>query len=308
MPFNDDMPYDAFISHSSQDGEVALRLAGELEREGFVVWLDKREVLVGHNIVQEVDLGISQSRFLIVLLSRLSTESEWVRKEWTAAYVTEIESKDVVVLPVLVEPCSIPASLKTKRYADLTNWDSGIRDILDAMKGHSSVKTRRSRKPVQIRRGIVSDPVHFAVTAPGKPLSELFIGGVLFTSLPKAKFRNMSLLIQIGGRINAAVNLDREDAFMMEGLRLEDGNTWRWNDNGQAIPCMVLCVDMVSGEYSTYMLPTYDQVHRLLRRQRELIFLFLIEDGTGSDIMGVNLGSVGMSTLVLRNAHVSFDV
>lgn len=308
MPINDDMPYDAFISYSSQDGEVAERLADELDQEGFIVWLDKREVLVGHNIVEKVDLGISESRFMILLLSRLSTESEWVKREWTAAYVTEIESKDVVILPVLVEPCSIPASLKSKRYADLTNWNAGIRDILDAIRGHTSTNTRRARKPIQVRREIVRQPVHFGVTSPSKPLSELFIGGVLFNSLPKTKIRNMSLLIQLGGRINVTVNLDREDAFMMGGIRYEDGHAWQWDQNSQPIPCMALCVDMASGEYSRYMLPTHYQVSRLLQRFQEMIFLFLIEDSAGTGIMGVRLGSVGMSTLELRNAHVSFDV
>ena len=308
MPFNDYMPYDAFISHSSQDGKVAKRLAEELEREGYVVWLDKREVLVGHNIVEKVNLGISESRFMLVLLSRSSVKSEWVKREWTAAYVAEIESKDVVVLPVLIEPCSIPASLKNKRYANLTDWDSGFEDLIKALKGHASADARRPRKFTQVRRVIVSIPVRFPVLSPAEPLSELFLGGVMFSSLPRVKFRNLSLLIQLDGRVNVTVNLDREDAFMMPGLRFEDGSKWQWDQEGETIPGMILCVDMVSGGYSKYMLPTYNQVSRLIKRFRNVIFLFLIEDGTGADIEGVRLGCVGMLTLQLQNAHVSFDV
>ena len=52
MAVNSEMPdatlklNDAFISHSSHDSEVAIRLANELEQADFSVWLDRREVLV----------------------------------------------------------------------------------------------------------------------------------------------------------------------------------------------------------------------------------------------------------------------
>ena len=93
MPEETPKLFDAFISYSSHDSDVATRLEEGLKQEGFEVWLDKREVLVGHNIVDRVSLGLSDSRFVILLLSSSSVQSEWVKSEWTAAYVTEIESK-----------------------------------------------------------------------------------------------------------------------------------------------------------------------------------------------------------------------
>ena len=314
MAVNGEMPdttlklYDAFISHSSHDSEVAICLANELEQADFSVWLDKREVLVGQNIVERVDLGISESRFMIVLLSAFSIQSEWVKREWTAAHITEIESKDVVILPVLVEPCDVPTILRSKKYADLTVWGTGIRDIVDAMKGHSSDISGSAKKPIQLRKEIISSPVHFAPTSTQKPLSELFIGGVLFTGIPKTRIRNMSLLIQIGGRINAVVNLDQEDVFMMGGVRFESGLAWQWGQDCGSIPCVVLRVDVRTGEHSRHMLPTYYQVSHLLDGFREVIFFFLLEDSSRADITGLGLGSVGMEALELRSAHLSFVV
>ena len=300
--------YDAFISHSSHDSDVATRLASELEQANFTVWLDKREVLVGHNIVERVDLGISASRFMIVLLSTVSVQSEWVRREWSAAHVAEIESKDVVILPVLVEPCNIPAILQSKKYANLSVWDTGIKDILDAIEGHSSAIIRRAEKLTQVRREIISRPVHFSPTLPSTSLSELFIGGVLFTSIPKTKVRNTSLLIHIGRRINVAINLDHEDAYIMGGISLNDGLKWQWDQDCEAIPCMVLCVDMASGAHSRYILPTYYQVNQLLGRFREVIFLFLLEDNNRTGITGLGIGSLGSELLELRSAHLSYVV
>ena len=314
MAVNGEMPdatlklYDAFISHSRHDSEVAIRLANELEQADFSVWLDKREVLVGHNIVERVDLGIAESRFMIVLHSTSSIESEWVKREWTAAYITEIESKDVVILPVLLEPCEIPPVLRTKRYADLTVWNAGIGDIVNAMQRHGTSLVEPARKPTQLGRAIIESPVHFAPTATHKPLSELFIGGVLFSGIPKARIRNVSLLIQIGGRVNVVINLDQEDIYLMGGVAFPVGLTWQWDQECQSIPCLVVDVDMRTGEQSSRMLPTYYQVSRLLTKLREVIFLFIREDSSQSDIVGVGIGSKGRETLALQRTHLSFVV
>ena len=319
MPINKEIPeetsklYDAFISHSSLDSDVAIRLANELEQKGFFVWLDKREVLVGHNIVERVDLGLSDSRFTIVMFSKASIQSGWVKSEWTAAYVTEIETKGVVILPVLIEPCSIPTVLRSKRYADLTNWDTGINDILDAMKGHSTDIARRVQKPTEVRMNIVSSPLGLTATSPSESLSDLLLNNIMFTSIPKARFRNMSLLIQVGGRVNVLARLDNEDAFMMEGLKFGKFK-WKWYQDCESIPCMVLSVDKISGEFSSIMLPTYHQVSRLLDKFRmsvsdTFIFLFLTEDASGDDIVGIGVGLVNiMETVVLRSAYISFFV
>ena len=258
--------------------------------------------------MERVDLGIAESRFMIVLLSTSSTQSEWVKREWTAAHMTEIESKDVVILPVLLEPCEIPPVLLSKKYADLTVWNAGIGDILDAMQRHGSNIAEPARKPTQLRRAIIESPAHFAPTSMQKPLSELFIGGVLFSGIPKARIRNASLLIQIGGRVNVVINLDKEDISLMGGVAFPVGLTWQWDKECQSIPCLVVDVDMTTGEQSSQMLPTYYQVSRLLNKSREVIFLFVLEDSSQSDIVGVGIGSKGMETLTLQRAHLSFVV
>ena len=118
----------------------------------------------------------------------------------------------------------------------------------------------------------------------------------------------MSLLMQIGGRINVVVNLDHEDAFLMGGIRFEDGLIWQWDQDCESIPCIMMCIDMASGEYSRYILPTYYQVGQLLSRFRQVIFLFLVEDSSRADITGVGIGSIGLETLELQSAHLTFDV
>ena len=129
--------YDVFISHSSSDKAVANRLAEGLQEQGYEVWLDTREVLVGDNIVAEVYAGIADSKFMVVLLSTASCESQCVKEEFTSARMTEIETHQVVILPAKIEECEIPAPMDTKKYADFTkDWNFGFQEIVTAIKQH----------------------------------------------------------------------------------------------------------------------------------------------------------------------------
>lgn len=137
-----DKPYDVFISHSSQDKQVANRLAKDLQERGYVAWLDSWEILVGHNIVDEVYRGITESEFVVVMLSQASCDSNWVQQEFTAALISEIESREVTVLPVKIDDCEIPAALRTKRYANfVSDWESGLRELSSAIDTHRASRS-----------------------------------------------------------------------------------------------------------------------------------------------------------------------
>ena len=142
-PNSPSKPYDVFVSYSSQDRLFASHLARELEDIGYVVWLDAWEVLVGHNIVDEVYKGITGAKFVVVLLSTASCQSQWVKEEFTTALTSEIEERQVSILPVKIEDCKIPASLRNKRYANFTeSWDDGFRELTTAIDLHQAEGAR----------------------------------------------------------------------------------------------------------------------------------------------------------------------
>ncbi len=128
-------PYDAFISYSSADQQLAAWLASELRRQGYAIWLDRDEILVGHSILDEVYRGIRQSRFLIVLLTRASVNSRWVKEELSAARLEEIENARVTVLPAKCDrDVEIPQVLRGKRWADFTSSsEDGLQSMMRAM-------------------------------------------------------------------------------------------------------------------------------------------------------------------------------
>lgn len=107
-----------FISHSSKDKTFAQQLASDLRELGHEVWLDEWEIRVGDCIVTKVEEGLLAADYVVLVLSKHSVESGWVEREWKTKYWDEIQSRQTMLLPALLEDCTIPPLLQTKKYAD----------------------------------------------------------------------------------------------------------------------------------------------------------------------------------------------
>jgi len=56
--------------------------------------------------------GIKNADAIIIVLSKISVEKPWVREELNASVVQRIEGKTKII-PVKIEECDIPISLKS---------------------------------------------------------------------------------------------------------------------------------------------------------------------------------------------------
>lgn len=109
-----------FLSHSSVDKPFVRKLAADLRRAGFYVWVDEAEIKVGDSLIEKIGDGIDSTDFLGVVLSGNSLKSEWVTREVRIALTQEIAGHRVKVLPILLEHIEIPSFLVDKKYADFT--------------------------------------------------------------------------------------------------------------------------------------------------------------------------------------------
>lgn len=106
----------------------------QLVKARTTVWIDKWELNVGDSLIQRVQEAVAGASALLVVLSKASVASEWVKKELSAGLVRELDEKRVVVLPVLLEDCEIPLFLRDKLYADFrTNFDVGLAAVKKAI-------------------------------------------------------------------------------------------------------------------------------------------------------------------------------
>jgi len=74
-------------------------------------------------------------------------KSEWVSQELDGAFVKELESKRVFVLPVLYQDCEIPLFLKGKVYADFrTDKEEGISKVLKSIDRSATAHNREEQQ------------------------------------------------------------------------------------------------------------------------------------------------------------------
>jgi hypothetical protein len=120
-----------FICHSSKDKPFVRKLAGDLKSSGLSVWFDDWELLPGDSLSDKIQDGISESSWLLIILSKNSVKSQWVRRELNAGLAEEMKRKDAFIVPVRVDFCKIPMFLRDKLYGDFrTSYKEGFAKLL----------------------------------------------------------------------------------------------------------------------------------------------------------------------------------
>ncbi len=120
-----------FISYSTKDIDFINKLSAVLIKNRIKIWLDKWEMQPGDSLIDKIQKGLTDSSFLLVVLSKNSVESEWCKKEMNSGIIREINEKQVVVIPILLDDCKIPIFLQEKVYADFRNdFNEGLNSLL----------------------------------------------------------------------------------------------------------------------------------------------------------------------------------
>jgi hypothetical protein len=108
---------DVFLSYSSEDRDLAERLARSLVERGWSVWWDRR-VVIGQAFDKVIERELESAKSVVVLWSERSVASEWVRNEATAA------AERGVLVPARIDGVVIPLEFRRKQTADLSDWDT----------------------------------------------------------------------------------------------------------------------------------------------------------------------------------------
>jgi nucleotide-binding universal stress UspA family protein len=127
----------AFLSHSSADKPFIRQLAADLTAAGIDVWLDEQRIRVGDSIPEAIAQGLAESDYFLIAISQNSINSPWVKKELNNALVTEVQRRNVHILPLKLDDTNMPPIISDKLYADFSHsYKSGIDKLLaDLRKG-----------------------------------------------------------------------------------------------------------------------------------------------------------------------------
>ena len=112
---------DIFLSYCREDQPVAIHFAQGLEREGFSVWWDQA-LSAGEAFDKTTEKALKDARAVVVLWSKASVDSRWVRSEATLA------DRYGTLVPATIEECDRPIMFELTHTADLTNWSGDPAD------------------------------------------------------------------------------------------------------------------------------------------------------------------------------------
>jgi hypothetical protein len=103
---------DIFISYSRNDRERVDYIAKALEAEGYSVWWD-REIRAGEEFDHVIDQAIKQAKAIVVVWSKDSTRSNWVKEE------AEDGVGENKLVPALIDEVTIPRGFRRIQAAEL---------------------------------------------------------------------------------------------------------------------------------------------------------------------------------------------
>jgi hypothetical protein len=124
-----------FISHSSQDREVAVRLCEALEQRGLGCWLASRDVDPGENFQEAIVKAICTVRAMVLVFTGSANNSDEIKKEIALA-----SHYHLAVIPVRVEDV-LPTGaflyeLSTRQWIDaFEDWDRAMSRLTDQIGG-----------------------------------------------------------------------------------------------------------------------------------------------------------------------------
>ncbi len=115
------IPFDVFISHASEDTELARSLSGALSNRGLKCWFDKERLTPWEGWDARLKEAIDHSRGCLVVLSKASVPSKpWISREWALIQSSAWKRTDLELVPLLVDRVEMPTFLR--RWHAL-RWD-----------------------------------------------------------------------------------------------------------------------------------------------------------------------------------------
>ncbi|HWC55613.1 MAG TPA: toll/interleukin-1 receptor domain-containing protein [Sphingomicrobium sp.] len=119
-----------FLSYAREDRPFVERLARVLEHAGYEVWWDRR-LESGGEFSAEIEAALDKSDVVLVVWSKESTKSRWVRDE------AAVGGDTGKIVPVSIDSSLPPMGFRQFHTLDLTDWKGGKRDERTAELLHS---------------------------------------------------------------------------------------------------------------------------------------------------------------------------
>lgn len=137
---------NVFISYAREDEKSAIEICESLVREGFSVWMDKKNLMPGQDWKTEIEKAISTSDVFVACLSNHSVSKiGFVQAELKRALdVADLmpEGK-IFIIPIRLDDCQVPHKLKGLQwvnYFELKSRDNLFKAIAQRVNVQEELK------------------------------------------------------------------------------------------------------------------------------------------------------------------------
>jgi TolB-like protein len=113
--------HDIFLSYDHEELATASRFAEAFESQGLKVWWDAT-LRSGEAYDQVIEKALKDAKAVVVLWSKKSVESRWVRAAATLA------DRNRTLVPAMIEQCERPIMFELTQTADLSRWTGEAND------------------------------------------------------------------------------------------------------------------------------------------------------------------------------------
>jgi hypothetical protein len=137
--------YDVFVSyrHAGVDRTFARELVSALEAEDYRVAIDERDFPANASFLQEMERAIRQSRFTVAVISPRYLESGNTEEEAMISKVLDMGDRKRRLIPLVIEPVSMPVWLYGIVGIDWTKRDPLV-DPFDKLKATLGAPTAKA--------------------------------------------------------------------------------------------------------------------------------------------------------------------
>ena len=128
------IPKEVFLSHSSKNKVTAHNLAETIHNHGVSVWYSPKDIRNAQQWHDEIGKALLRCDWFLVLLSKDSVCSKWLR--WELGYALNHSQYNDRILPIKLEDCDpeeLSWTLELFQMVDVNgNTDEAIAEILRA--------------------------------------------------------------------------------------------------------------------------------------------------------------------------------
>ncbi len=120
-----------FFSYSRTDTDFAVKLALDLKKDGYDVWIDQEDIRAGSEWDMEIEKALTTCDCVVFIQSDKSAASPNVLDE---VYYALEENKTVI--PVIINESKAPFRIKRLQHIDfIDNYETGLKCLKDNLSG-----------------------------------------------------------------------------------------------------------------------------------------------------------------------------